>query len=195
MNRGVRLMPGFPMRFPPLVHTSRLLIRPADPEAAPIINAAIRESYDELRAWLPWADHVPSVDETREHLIGARAKFEVGSDHGLSLWGRDTGRFLGGAGLHGRLADSSRREIGYWLRTSECGQGYAREAVGAIAKAAFTGLGLLAVEIHTSARNVRSQRVAVGAGFTLIAIRDDGRVDPDGVPSPSHIYERRADAA
>jgi RimJ/RimL family protein N-acetyltransferase len=179
--------------FPPLLQTPRLLIRPADPGAARLVNDAIRESYDSLHAWLPWADHVPSVDETREHLTRALAAFRDGSDHGLSIWERDGGVFAGAVGLHARLPDPRRQEIGYWLRAGARGRGYASEAVAAVAAAAFEALGLAAIEIHASARNVASHRVAVRAGFDLVAIRDDGRVDRDGIRSPTHVYARRRD--
>lgn len=178
------------MSFPPVLETPRLLIRRADPHEAPAINAAIRESYDSLRAWLPWADHLPSIAETREHLAQARAEALQGTDHGLFLWDRNTTAFLGAAGLHARSPDRFRREIGYWLRTTAVGRGYATEAVLAVARAALSILRLEAVEIRTSARNVASQGVAVRAGFVLVSVQEDGRIDPDGIPSPTHVYER-----
>lgn len=176
--------------FPAVIDTARLVIRSADPQAAPAVNAAIHESYDALHAWLPWADHVPSVEETRSHMERARAAFEQGTDHSLHMWDRATTGYIGAIGLHDRLGHPSRREVGYWVRTAATGRGYANEAVDAIAKTAFATLGLSALEIHTSERNIPSQRVALRAGFTLMAVREDGRVDPDGTPSASHVYER-----
>jgi ribosomal-protein-serine acetyltransferase len=177
------------MRFPDPLETRRLLIRVADPDTAPVVNAAIQETYESLHAWLPWADHLPSIDETRRHLVRARSEALQGTDYGLFLWDRATSGFLGAVGLHQRLPDPSRREIGYWLRGSAVGKGYAAEAVAAVAGAAFSALGLAALEIRTSARNLPSQRVALRAGFTLMAVLEDGRTDPDGTPSLTHVYE------
>jgi RimJ/RimL family protein N-acetyltransferase len=183
------------MPFPALLDTEHLVIRAPEPTQAPAVNAAIRESYDSLRTWMSWADHLPSEEETRAHLDKASRFFADGVDVGLYLWERDTGTFVGGAGLHARLADPTRRELGYWVRTSARGRGLATEAVRALAEAAFRSLALTAVEIHTSARNLASQRVASRAGFVLVEVRNDGRIDPDGVPSVTHIYERRVDRA
>jgi RimJ/RimL family protein N-acetyltransferase len=154
-------------------HTERLTLREPDPAAAPEINAAIRESFGDLTTWLPWADHIPSLEETRVHLTQARARFEDGADCGLFIWDRGSGAFIGASGLHPRLVDPSRREIGYWIRTSAAGRGYATEAVRAIARCALDRLGFSAVEIHVSASNVASQRVAVAAGFSRAAMVAD----------------------
>jgi RimJ/RimL family protein N-acetyltransferase len=183
------------MEFPPLLQTARLFIRAPDPDAAAVINDAIRESHDSLRAWMPWAEHVPSLAETAARLRQAAAAFSAGSDLGLYFWNRHNGTFVGAGGVHARLADTSRREVGYWLRTSARGNGLATEAVRTIARQAILSLGLAAVEIHSSSRNLASQRVALRAGFTLATVRDDGRVDRDGVASLTHVYELRPEDA
>ena len=151
--------------FPVPLQTKRLTLRAPDPGVADTINAAIRDSFPELRQWLPWADHMPSVEETREHLTKALAEFRAGEDCGLFVWNRDGDEFVGAVGLHPRLADVTRREIGYWIRTSVAGRGYATEAVRAVARTALERLSLTAVEIHVHARNGPSQRVALAAGF------------------------------
>ncbi|MGH7528914.1 MAG: GNAT family N-acetyltransferase [Gemmatimonadales bacterium] len=158
--------------FPAVLQTARLEIRAPDPAAATLVNAAIRESYDALHAWLPWADHVPDVAETREHLARAQAAFAAGTDHALLIWQR-SGAFVGAIGLHDRLGDAARREIGYWIRTSAAGRGYASEAVRAVSAAGFATLAIDAIEIHTAARNVASRRVAERAGFALRRSADE----------------------
>jgi RimJ/RimL family protein N-acetyltransferase len=182
-----------PPAFPRLILTERLSIRPVEPAFAEAINAAVRESFAELRVWLPWADHVPEVAETRAHLTEQQRKFEAGSDCTLSLWLRTTGEFVGSSGLHPRPAETSRREIGYWVRTSHTGRGLATEAVVAIAGTGFDALGLTAIEIRAFERNLASQRVAERAGFRRDALLDDGRLDPDGRPSRTVVYVRRRD--
>jgi ribosomal-protein-serine acetyltransferase len=178
--------------FPRLLETERLNIRPVEPAYAEVINAAVRESFDELRLWLPWADHVPEVAETRAHLEEQQRQFEAGSDCTLSLWLRTTGEFVGSSGLHPRSADASRREIGYWVHSRHAGRGLATEAVAAIARTGFAVLGLTAIEIRASERNVASQRVAERAGFRREVLLEDGRLDPDGQPSRTVLYVRRS---
>jgi RimJ/RimL family protein N-acetyltransferase len=176
------------MRFPEQLKTARLELRMPDPARAPAVNEAIRESFDTLSRWMDWADHIPSIEETRARLVRSRQKFLADEDYGLHIFLTDPLRFLGSAGLHPRPADEGRREIGYWIRDTATGQGYATETVRAIAAAAFESLHLACIEIRASARNVASHRVAERAGFVLDAVVSDGRVDPDGESSDTHVY-------
>jgi RimJ/RimL family protein N-acetyltransferase len=137
---------------------------------------------------MDWADHIPTVEETRSRLVRARQEFGADEDYGFHIFTTRPLRYVGSGGLHPCPADVTRREIGYWLRDSATGHGYATEAVRAIAAAAFSSLDLRAIEIRSSARNLASHRVAVRAGFTLQAVVSDGRIDPDGRPSDTHVY-------
>jgi RimJ/RimL family protein N-acetyltransferase len=175
------------LSFPVPLHTERLTLRAPDPTAAETINAAIRDSFAELSEWLPWADHVPTIDETRAHLSAALAAFDGGQEWGVFVWDRAREEFLGAVGLHARLTDATRREIGYWIRTSAAGRGYATEAVRAVSSTALERLSLSAVEIHANARNVASQKVALNAGFVLTG-EVAGRLEPDGRPSRMLVY-------
>ena len=181
------------MSFPVPLRTERLTLHSPDPAAAETVNAAIRDSFAELSQWLPWADHVPSVEETRDHLSNALATFRSGDDCGLLIWNRKSDEFIGAIGLHPRLADTTRREIGYWIRTAAAGRGYATEAVRAVARAALDHLALSGVEIHVHALNVPSQRVARSAGFVQTG-EVAGRPDPDGRPSRMLVYVLEAPA-
>ena len=183
------------MPFPEELTTARLTIRIADPNIAGAVNEAIRESLDTLGRWMHWADHVPTLEETRDRLVRSRQRFLTQDDYGFHVFSRNPERFVGGSGLHPRSSDATRREIGYWIRDSATGQGYAAEAVSAIATAGFQSLGLTAVEIRASARNVASHRVAERAGFVLESVVLDDRIDPDGERSDTHVYVLERDAA
>lgn len=177
--------------FPTPLHTERLTLRGPDPTVADAVNSAIRDSFAELTQWLPWADHVPSVDETREHLTKARDAFRAGQDIGLFIWAKKSNEFVGAVGVHARLTDASRREIGYWIRTSAAGRGYATEAVRAVAHTALEHLSLSGLEIHVNARNLPSLKVAESAGFVRTG-EIAGRPDPDGSPSRVLVYALEA---
>ena len=179
------------IQFPLVLETQRLVIRPADVNFAAEVNEAVCESQPTLAQWMPWADHVPTLAETWEHLFQSQRRFEAGEDCGLCLWNKVTNAFVGGSGLHPRSSDPRCREIGYWVRDGQTGRGYATEAVQAIAAAGFRHLNLKAIEIRTSSRNVASQAVARRAGFSLCEIVADGRIDPDGVASKSYVYVAR----
>jgi RimJ/RimL family protein N-acetyltransferase len=178
-------------RFPEILETERLVIGPIDPNEAEAVNAAILASYRELNEWMPWADHIPDIAETRVHLTAAQEHYHAGTDCGLGLWLKQGGAFIGGSGLHPRPIDPEWREVGYWLHSAYTGQGLATEAVRAIATVGLRNMGLAGIEIRASERNVASHRVAERAGFTRVASLENGRVDPGGHPSRTVLFVLR----
>jgi len=49
--------------FPDSFETERLTIRSPMPGDGEELQAAVVESIDNLRPWMPWADHIPTVEE------------------------------------------------------------------------------------------------------------------------------------
>ncbi len=45
------------------IHTRKLVLRCWNPTDAPLLKAAIDESLDELRPWMPWARNEPGPDQ------------------------------------------------------------------------------------------------------------------------------------
>ena len=165
-----------PRSLPEVLESERLVLRCPRTEDAPAVLAAIRESFDELHAWMPWAERLPSLDEQHRHVRDSRRRFEAREDFAFYLFERAGGDFVGGSGLHRIDWSVPRFEIGYWLRTSRRGRGYAAEAARALAAVAFERLGAERVEIRTDTRNERSRRVAEAAGFELEGVlRRDAR--------------------
>ncbi len=156
--------------IPDSFESERLIIRAPRPGDGPVINAAVIESLDELRPWMPWAVERPSLAETEEFARRAAADWLTRESLTLSLWRKDTGAYVGNSGMHRIDWEVPSVEIGYWVRTSLAGQGYVTEAVNAITAFAFDTLGAHRVEIHCDERNTRSAAVAHRAGFDLEAI-------------------------
>jgi GNAT superfamily N-acetyltransferase len=69
------------------------------------------------------------------------------------------------------------------------------EAVAAAAEAALADPGVLAVEIRVDPRNAASARVPERLGFALRERLAGNRLQPDGTPADTLVWERRADAA
>jgi RimJ/RimL family protein N-acetyltransferase len=92
--------------------------------------------------------------------------------HGFSVWAvieRTTGTLIGDAGLFTRPDGDV--ELGYTLRHSAWGCGYATEAAGAWVQAAFGELGLDALVAQTDLPNTRSARVLEKLGFRSAGTR------------------------
>jgi RimJ/RimL family protein N-acetyltransferase len=153
--------------FPDHFETERLLIRAPSPGDGVPIHAAIQESLDNLKPWMPWAHAEETADELETFLRTMAAKFVLREDLPLMLWRKSDGLYVGGSGLHRMDWSVPRFEIGYWVRASLEGQGYISEAVNGITRFAFDVLSAERLEIRCDARNERSAAVARRAGYTL----------------------------
>jgi len=152
------------------------LIHAPKPGDAPPIHAAIQESLEHLKPWMPWANEDETVEELETFLRTMAAKFLLREDLPLMLWRKSDGLYVGGSGLHRMDWSVPRFEIGYGVRASLEGQGYITEAVNEITRFAFDVLAAERVEIRCDARNERSAAVARRAGYTLEGcLRRDSR--------------------
>jgi RimJ/RimL family protein N-acetyltransferase len=168
--------------FPDSFETERLLIRSPMPGDGAEVYAAVTESLEELRPWMPWARNELTVDVEEENMRRARAAFLERSDLMLLLFLKGTNTLVGGSGLHRIDWSVPRFEIGYWCRTRLSGQGYATEAVRGIASFAVDTLGARRVEIRCDSLNRRSARVAERAGFRLEGELRNAELGADGEP-------------
>ena len=180
------VLPDFPDSF----ETERLTIRSPMPGDGVEMQAAVAETLDDLRPWMRWADHVPTVEEQEELACKGRARFLAREDLWLLLFLKGTHTLVGGSGLHRMDWNVPRFEIGYWVRKRFAGQGYITEAVNGITHFAFETLGARRVEIHCDHRNTRSQTVAQRCGFELEAKLRNYAVAKDGTLRDELIFVR-----
>jgi ribosomal-protein-serine acetyltransferase len=152
--------------FPYSFDSERLTIRGPLPGDGKEIHAAVLESLDELRLWMPWA--AGKILNEEEYEVRAREgqmKFMSREDLWMMLLLKETHTIIGGGGLHRIDWNVPRFEIGYWVRTSYARRGYITEAAAAITNFAFNILGAKRVEIRCDAANVRSAAIPQRLGF------------------------------
>ena len=148
----------------------RVVVRPYRPEDAPALHEAVAESRDHLRPWLPFADEHQTVEESLDFILHSSADWLLRQVMPVALFDAETGRFVGGSGLHPNNWDARVFEIGYWTRASEQGHGYITEAVRLLTDFAFDSLAANRVFIRCDARNTRSAAVAERLGFVREAL-------------------------
>jgi RimJ/RimL family protein N-acetyltransferase len=158
-----------PVEHPPppyRIRTERLTLRCWEPGDAPLLKDAVDTSLDHLRPWMPWAAEEPKpVEEKADLLRTFRGRFDLDEDFVYGIFAPDEQEVIGGSGLHTRVGPRA-LEIGYWIRASRTGNGYAREATAALAKAAFRVCAVDRVEIRVDPANEASLRVPRALGFT-----------------------------
>lgn len=169
--------------------TERLIIRPPHPGDGVAAHAAIVESAERLRVWIPWAK--PEITVEEEEVLAREYYLKYLSREKLHFYMflKESSIFLGMSALHTIDWDIPRFEIGYWIRTGYEGKGYASETVKGLTQFAFN-LGALRIEIRTDSRNERSWRVAERAGFILDGILKNNTRDVDGILGETRIYSK-----
>jgi len=151
------------------ITTDRILLRPPQAGDGPGLNTAIIESLKELHPWMPWARTIPTVDESEDNVRRAQAKWLLREDLRLPIFDKNTESVIGSSGLHRINWEIPLFEIGYWIRTSCVGKGYATEASNALTRFAFEQLKAKRVEIRCSLRNEASATIAKKLGYEFEA--------------------------
>ena len=177
---------------PERIETERLILRVASGDDASTLNAAVCESLDDLRVYMPWAQTAPSLAQSNADCRRMQAKFLLREDLAMFMFERradgSEGRFVGGTGLH-RISWIVRRfELGYWCRTSQQGRGYVTEAAQALTHFAFDRLRARRVEVRMDDGNERSWKVAQRAGFVFEGVLRSDSLNPSGAPRDTRLY-------
>ena len=176
--------------IPEELETDRMVIRAARPGEGAAVNAAIVESLAELKPWMVWAQVAPTVDESEAHARKSYAQFLSREDLVYRGWLKGSNTFVVGSGLHRIDWSVPRFEIGYWVRTSMAGQGYATEIVNTMARLAFDTLAAERVEIRCDEHNELSWRVAERCGFTCEGTLRRNTRAPGGSVRDIRVYSR-----
>jgi RimJ/RimL family protein N-acetyltransferase len=119
-----------------------------------------------LDDWLAADQRLPEPEGTAVHLM---------------MLDRSLGQIVGSISVFHADWETRSAEIGYGVRADQRGQGYATEALTAVAQWALTGGGLQRAWLSTTAENVASQRVAEKAGFRLEGTLRRAGLEDDGL--------------
>jgi RimJ/RimL family protein N-acetyltransferase len=160
--------------------TERLVARCWEPADAPLLKEAVDSSLDHLRRWMPWAQAEPqTLDQKVQLLRTFRGQFDRGENFVYGLFSADESEVVGGSGLHPREGDDLSLEIGYWIRESATGRGYATEATAAIARVGLEVCGADRIDIRVDPANEISAKVPRKLGFV-----EEARLRRRLIPAP-----------
>ncbi len=131
--------------------------------AAALFEAAV-ESRAEISRWMPWCHEGYSIEDALNWTHPQPAAWAAGSGYEFVIVDRESKTLVGACGINFLNIPNRFANLGYWIRSSQTGKGYASEAAKLAANFAFTELGLVRVEIVAAVGNLASQRVAEKAG-------------------------------
>lgn len=185
-DKDKQLLIDVPM---PIV-TPRLVLRPAQTRDGLALNEARMETWDMLSRWMPWAKGEHNADTCEIWARRKHAEFILRDNISLIGVEKETSIPVIWTGLH-RFDWSKRHfQIGYWVRKSAQGHGYATETTNAIVRYAFNALGARRVEIDHAEGNDASRRVIEKLRFEREGIRKQHLEMPDGSFANTWCYAR-----
>lgn len=136
-----------------------IVLRPPEESDLAVLADAVRSSQAELAPFMPWA---AGEYDQRDTLAWIRREHDS-SERSFVIVDRRR-EVIGACGLN-QFSELNRfANLGYWVRTSATGNGYATRAARLLARHAFADLGLARVEIMMSVDNEASRRVAERIG-------------------------------
>lgn len=141
-----------------------ILLRPYCEADVEHLYSAVRESIPEVSRWLPWCHEKYSLEESRDFIASRRLADKGDEWYSFAVFEKPSGAFVGGVGLTFFNLVHQFANLGYWVRTSAAGRGFATSATRLAARFGFEQLALRRIEIVAAADNVASQRVAEKAG-------------------------------
>ena len=175
------------------VETARLVLRPPQDGDGEALLGAVTESMPELRQFLanlPWVAADQTLELSETYCRTGQSSFLARKDLPFLMFEKSSGQLLGGTGLHRTVWETPRTEVGYWCRTSRCGNGFVAEAVAALTDYAFRYVRAVRVELITDTENAPSRRVAERCGFALEGTLFNERRAPDGSLRNTCVYAR-----
>ncbi len=172
------------------IETDRLIIRPPRAGDGAAMAAAKAETWDDLTRWMVWAKGTPSEREDEAVVRQAHANFIMRTDMTMLAFERASGLPVVFTGLHRNDWHARIFEIGYWVRTSARGKGYATETANALTRFAFNALAARKVIITHADGNDASAAVIHRLGYPLEVVERYGTTLPNGHVVDQHRYAR-----
>ena len=141
---------------------------------AEVVFEATQETHAQLMMFAPWENK--TVDDARL-FIGLCVEQQCkGSALNLAIYNRPDEQFAGVAGVQKFDPFTPKAEIGYWVRQSLQGQGYAGDAVRTLLTFCRNELQLVRVDAATAESNAPSQRVLLKCGFVEEGFKEKGEL-------------------
>jgi RimJ/RimL family protein N-acetyltransferase len=149
--------------------------------------AAVSESIPEVGRYETWCRLGYTRTDAASYVNWWRDAWTRDTAYYFAVEHPDTGEFLGSCGLSDILRDHKRAGIGYWIRSTCTGRGYATDAVRTVLRLGKEDLGLERMELEIAVDNAASRRVAEKAGCLFEAVLRRRLILPGG-PTHTAIY-------
>ena len=118
---------------------------------------ALASNREHLSVFLPWVDHMQSVDDFHSYIKNCKSLYKEGKEVSFVIVANEV--VVGRIGLHHINDQNKCAAIGYWLTKDTEGKGIVTKSCIALIHYGFHDLGLQRIEIKAAVENVRSQAI------------------------------------
>jgi ribosomal-protein-serine acetyltransferase len=144
-----------------------------DNHALPLLDL-VNANRPHLREWLPWVDHMQTVEQFLNFIAQSKKKEAAGTDFAFMMM--LNGVAAGRIGIYNIDKQNKIGAIGYWLGEAFAGKGITTKACRALIDHCFTLLDINRIELKCGTGNHKSQAVAERLGFTKEGIIHRGEL-------------------
>lgn len=141
-----------------------ITLRPLSPRYSAALTEAVLESLESLGPWMSWANPGYSILDHQEWMARMLRHWERGLAYQFVILDPKDDSVVGCCGLNYVHASYRFANLGYWVRSTRRGQGFAARATRLVARFAFEQVELVRVEIVVALENHASLRTAEKAG-------------------------------
>lgn len=144
----------------------RIVLRRNSAEFAPQLREAALSSLATVGRWMSWCHPAFSDAEAADWYRTCRKNWDGGTEYEFTIFAL-SGEYIGAVGLNQMNVQHNFANLGYWVRESQQGHGYATDAAKLLANFGFQILHLNRIEIVVAEENMPSRRVAEKCGAAL----------------------------
>jgi ribosomal-protein-serine acetyltransferase len=155
-------------------------VRAYRPEHIDRLFGAVSESIPELSRYETWCHPGYTRDEAAEYVNWWRGMWAEGKAFYFAVEEQDSGELLGSCGLSDFIREHRRAGLGFWIRSSRTGEGFATDAARVVADLGLEDLGLTRIEVEVAVDNAPSRRVAEKLGCRLEGVLRHRLILPEG---------------
>ena len=179
------------MNIPTSMKTNRLYLRKLEETDAEKFLEAALETYRELNLWYGGIITKPglTLDKVKSYISDCNIDFEKKSFIQYGVFNH-IDRLVGVGSLHHLDWDVPKGRIGYWVRTSEAGQGYATHIANALTRLAIDELEMKRLEIRTATENKASEIIPKKLKYQFNALFLKNKKGNNGEVWDLNIYVR-----
>ena len=140
-----------------------LFLELLDDVHAPAIFNLIEANRKYLQTWLPWVEHMTTIELMKDFIRGTKHRNLNGTEYSFLIL--DKSMVVGRIGVHRIDTNNKTGELGYWIAENFTGKGIITKSCAALITYCFDSLNLNRIEIKCATQNFRSQNVPLRLNF------------------------------